>query len=269
MVSIMKTRKKTQPSSSQREFVAKKMSFKIPASWGELTQGQLRHIIHLYEIYDGDADGMIRMQTAALFFLMGVRVDSELPEGFLCYQPSTGKKFVLNQELLPWMMKQVGWVTHPEQMDVRLETMHGCKAVAFDLRDLMFGKYLECENYYQGFIQTLKEDNLKSMAMILYDMPETKRGILTEFDGKAVLLWWNAVKYRFGQMFAHFLKPQGSDGEGDASQMELMNAQIRMLTKGDVTKEDEILNRTSTLRALTELDAQAREAEEIKKMMKK
>jgi len=265
----MKTRKKTQPSSSQREFVAKKMSFKIPESWGELTQGQLRMIIRLYVIYDGDKDGLLRIQTAALFNLIHVTVDTELPEGFLCYQPSTGKKFVLNQELLPWMMMNVEYLTHPEQMTVRLETMHGCKAVAFDLRDLMFGKYLECENYYQGFIQTMKEDNLKSMAMILYDMPETKRGILTEFDGKAVLLWWNAVKYRFGQMFPHFLKPQGSDGEGDASQMELMNAQIRMLTKGDVTKEDEILNRTSTLRALTELDAQAREAEEIKKMMKK
>ena len=43
-----------------------------------------------------------------------------------------------------------------------------------------------------------------------------------------------------------------------------MNAQIRALTKGDVTKEQQVLA-LDTLRALTELDAQAREYEELKK----
>jgi uncharacterized protein YbjQ (UPF0145 family) len=41
-----------------------------------------------------------------------------------------------------------------------------------------------------------------------------------------------------------------------------MNAQIRALTKGDITKEQEILN-MDTWRALTELNAQAREYQEI------
>ena len=41
-----------------------------------------------------------------------------------------------------------------------------------------------------------------------------------------------------------------------------MNAQIRALTKGDITKERDILN-MDTWRALTELDALAREYEEI------
>ena len=42
-----------------------------------------------------------------------------------------------------------------------------------------------------------------------------------------------------------------------------MNNQIRALTEGDVTKENEILA-LDTWRALTELDAKAREAEEFK-----
>ena len=46
-----------------------------------------------------------------------------------------------------------------------------------------------------------------------------------------------------------------------------MNAQIRALTKGDVTKEKEILA-MDCWRALTELDAQAREYEEIQRTTK-
>ena len=41
-----------------------------------------------------------------------------------------------------------------------------------------------------------------------------------------------------------------------------MNAQIRALTKGDVTKEAQILA-LDAMRALTELDALAREYEEL------
>ena len=41
-----------------------------------------------------------------------------------------------------------------------------------------------------------------------------------------------------------------------------MNAQIRALTKGDITKEAEVLA-LDTHRALTELNAQAREYKEL------
>ena len=46
-----------------------------------------------------------------------------------------------------------------------------------------------------------------------------------------------------------------------------MNAQIRALTKGDITKEKEVLN-MDTWRALFELDAQAKEAQELRNKYK-
>ena len=46
-----------------------------------------------------------------------------------------------------------------------------------------------------------------------------------------------------------------------------MNAQIRALTGGDITKEAAILQ-MDCWRALTELDAKAREAEEIRNQLK-
>lgn len=44
-----------------------------------------------------------------------------------------------------------------------------------------------------------------------------------------------------------------------------MNAQIRALTAGDITKEARVLE-MDCWRALTELDAKAKEAEEMRKM---
>ena len=47
-----------------------------------------------------------------------------------------------------------------------------------------------------------------------------------------------------------------------------MDAQIRALTKGDITKEKEILA-LDTWRALTELNAQAREYKQLQAQLKK
>ena len=46
-----------------------------------------------------------------------------------------------------------------------------------------------------------------------------------------------------------------------------MNAQIRALTGGDITKEEAVLS-MDTWRALTELDAKAKEVEDIKRQTK-
>lgn len=247
------------------------MSFTVPASWEELTQQQLRYCISLYAAYDEREDGQRMIQTAALFHFMGVRVDGEDENGILCYKPSTDETFLLDPELLPWMMKQVEWIVHPERMTVRMEELHHCKAVAFDLRDLPFGKYLECENYYQGWMATHLFNRLNGLLDRLYTVPQGGKMIYTRFDQYSVALWWMAIKTLYGRLYPHLFKE--SEGEGSdinqESQLEMMDAQIRMLTKGDVTKENEILNHTYTRRALTELDAQAREAEEIRKMMKK
>ena len=59
--------------------------------------------------------------------------------------------------------------------------------------------------------------------------------------------------------------------EGDISELsvlESINTQIRALTDGDVTKEQQV-KQTDCWRALTELDAKAREAEEFRKKFPK
>ena len=76
-----------------------------------------------------------------------------------------------------------------------------------------------------------------------------------------IIQWWAQLKTLFGVHFPNFFKPAEDGGVADMTQ--IMNNQIRALTEGDVTKENEILA-LDTWRALTELDAKAKEAEDFK-----
>ena len=83
----------------------------------------------------------------------------------------------------------------------------------------------------------------------------------------SVFYWFTSVKSLFSRSFPYFFQPVGNvspnnlleEGAPLAKRItDAMNAQIRALTKGDVTKEDEVL-KMDVWRALTELDALAKE----------
>ena len=106
------------------------------------------------------------------------------------------------------------------------------------------------------------------MAAILYNKDDIK---LSAAESLGVFYWWAGVKAMVSAMFPNFFKPSApvdlEDGSTPASYDEMrrnIDAQIRALTKGDITKEAEVLS-LDALRALTELDAQAREYDELQK----
>ena len=82
----------------------------------------------------------------------------------------------------------------------------------------------------------------------------------------SVFLWFSAVKRYFASVFTHFLKPvaSGQQTGTKTSQREMVAAQIRLLTKGDITKNQAVME-TNTWDALTELDALAQDSEEFKR----
>ena len=93
---------------------------------------------------------------------------------------------------------------------------------------------------------------------------------LSPADRISVFYWFASLKAMLSKEFHNFLQPATSDNanllDSDRSKYEILtaavNAQIRALTKGDVTKEKEVLA-LDTWRAMTELDALAREYSEI------
>ena len=244
------------------------MSFTIPKGWEELTAEQLRYVIRLLWLYNGHADWQQRVQTAAFVHFADIEVVIHTDQGWLCRERRHGATFLLDPELLPSIMQHVKWMTETERMTVRIEQVEGHKAVDFELQELPFGKYLEAENNFQSYLQSKKESCLVELARILYlvpdgsDAPELREEILM-----GAFLWFNAAKQLLGQQFPNFLKPASGKQEDitQESLIESMRAQIRLLTKGDVTKQKYILEETDTWTALAELDALAKEAEEIKR----
>ena len=87
-----------------------------------------------------------------------------------------------------------------------------------------------------------------------------------------------SLKQYFAVQFPNFYRPASNSDDGNLlgsgkpdiySQLrDSTNAMIRALTGGDITKEAAIM-KMDTWRALTELDAKAREAEELRKAAKK
>ena len=105
--------------------------------------------------------------------------------------------------------------------------------------------------------------------------PDVKRVRLTKPYLYGSFYWFASLKWYFSGMFPHFLKTIPSDSEnllgytppiGEVLRT-AMNAQIRALTGGDITKEEAVLS-MDTWRALTELDAKAKEVEDIKRQTK-
>ena len=204
------------------------MSFEVPTSWEQLTQEQLCYVVRLLWLYGEAPDWQERVRTAAFLRFCGLEVYVRTDLGWLCRELKTGKTFLLDTELLPSLLQHLDWLCHTDQMTVRIERVDGHKAVDFELRELMFGDYLMAENFYQAFLLDKDSKNLLSLAKILYAVP----------DGTAIT---------------------------QESQYESTQAQIRLLTKGDVTKQKYILEQTDTWTALAELDALAKDVEETKR----
>ena len=244
------------------------MSFTIPKRWEELTAEHLRYVIRLLWLYNSHEDWQQRVQTAAFLHFCNIEVVSHTDQGWLCRERRHGTTFLLDPDLLPSIMQHVEWMTETERMTVRIERVGGHNGVDFELQDLPFGKYLEAENNFQSYLQSKKESCLVELARILYlvpdgcEAPELREEILM-----GAFLWFNAAKQLLGEQFPNFLKPASGKQEDitQESLIESMRAQIRLLTKGDVTKQKYILEVTDTWTALAELDAEAKEAEEIKR----
>ena len=136
-----------------------------------------------------------------------------------------------------------------------------------------FSTFISADNYYQGFLHTKNDALLKDLATLLY--PKVKSRHLTTPLLLNAFYWFSSQKHYFARLFPHFLQPMSSSSEdllgyappiGEVLRT-AMNAQIRALTGGDITKEEAVLS-MDTWRALTELDAKAKEVEDIKRQTK-
>ena len=239
------------------------MQLWAPQSWKELSQEQLRMVFRLM----WTEDDRVAIKTKMFFLLSGLEVEQKIPGGVRCrVQQGMGTQYV---NVMAWqgeqLMHQFDYVDSYEDMGVRLEKVDGLEAVDVDMHGVSFGDWLQIDKHYQAFLHSHEPEMLCGMARFLYR--DSEGGIaghvrLDEAEMACCLFWVGYVKTKFARMFRHFFAP--AQGGGNVNFVESMNAQIRALTDGDVTKEQMVFD-TDCWRALTELNEKAREAEEFKR----
>ena len=262
----MKTGRKTARFTSSD----KVLHLECPKSWAEMSREQLQYTLDLIGsgLYND-----VEIRTYMLFRFCGIEV---LKKRYRCVscrvRLDTGKwhYFDLQDWQVQDMIAQLSFVGSYENFGCGLDTAGEFKAADKLLSDFAFGWYMICEKNYQSYLNTKDFKFLERLARWLFIDDETGEPVAKgdkamEVDaalGTSVFFWFSWIKLEFSKMFRHFFRPVGSMGS-DYNFLDSYNAQIRALTDGDVTKEDAV-KRIETKRALTELDAKAREAEDFK-----
>ena len=261
------------------------IDLKLPTKWEDLTDKQLRY---LYGLLSQGFPAQ-QVKTYCLFRWSGMQVMHRYGKGWYC--KFAKDEFVLLASQVNAAIASLDWLDTLPTMPVRLAKIGSHRAIDAQFQGVPFETFIVCDNLYQGYLATKQDELLDEMASHLYTSkfrgerlevidrlgrlftPYTLH--LTQTERISVFYWFASLKSFFAKVFKHFFKPidnaSGDNGnmfEQQQSQYELLQnavkAQIRALTKGDITKEAEVLV-LDTWRALTELDAQAQEYEELNK----
>lgn len=236
----------------------------LPMDWEMLSQEELRFVLRSMVRFS-DSNSRWRRVAAVLFYRRaGIKPVCRYGSNWLCRV--NGKMEVVDAQQMADAVSRLSWLSEIPKVPVRLEKV-GRKSVAlpaFPIDVITFSDWLALENLFQGYVYTMEESILQEMSQFLYKpVPRA----LKHFELIGVFYWWSAVKAKVAAMFPSFFSPapvqEAAEPDYD-SLRKSVDSQIRALTKGDVSKEDTVLN-LPAIRALTELDAQAAEYEELQR----
>ena len=249
----------------------KVLHLECPTSWKQLSVEQLKYVLDLIgsNLYND-----VEIRTFLLFRLCRIEVTRKHYRSVSCrvrLDSGRWKYFDLQNWQVQDMISQLSFVSSYDDFGRGLDTAGEFKAADEQLNDFPFGWYLICEKWYQAYLNTKESRFLEKLARWLFIDPATGEPVakgdkVMPVDaalGTSVFFWFSWLKLQFSTLFPNFFRPVGSVG-GTYNYLESYNAQLRALTDGDVTKE-EAVKLIATKRALTELDAKAREAEEFKR----
>lgn len=238
-----------------------------------MTQAQLRYVLTLLSLFED----LVTVKTYMLIRLSGIhveglatRISHEQPLQYSCwFRPRWWKPrrwFTLEAWQVQSMIQQFDFIDPFDGMDVRLERIHGCRAVDDILDHYPFGDYLLAEQYYQLAVSSGKPEMIERLACFLYvrnDGSHPRRLPLSPAEQMGTLRWFAHVKSVFAERWPYFFRRVDADiEEMDIDLIGAMDAQMRALTDGDITKE-ETIKALPCWRALTELNEKAREAKEF------
>lgn len=265
----------------------------VPQGWHELSDKQLRYAFEL--IAKGFTSDEIK--TLCLFRWSGLKIRHRHNADFICHlHKQTFRLTALQIAELLCKREQSGacsgyaersqqcaesevlpaldWLDTIPPQPVCISRIGHHRPFAADFSEVAFEKFIICDNLYQGYLATQRDDLLDQLASILYQSPIPIS--LSPAERISAFYWFASVKDLFARQYPNFFQSAAQPDNllGDsrlptgAQIQQAVNTMIRALTKGDITKEREILS-LDTHRALTELDAQAKEYKELNRTLPK
>lgn len=237
-----------------------------PTSWQEMSQKQLLYVLRLMAAEIPQE----QMQTYCLMRWNGLKVGEPIiaPAKGTVVLVRKKEPYCVDKDVLAAAVAQLEWLASPPSWPVRPDKFGKRKAIDSAFHGVEFGIYLQAENFFQAFLT----ENDPKILMRLFDILYPGKKKLSADDMKVVppliLVWMSGIKQLFAQTFGHLFRPAHTNTQESPDMAEIMNAEIRALTGGDITRTQQVLE-SDTWLALHELDAKAREAEEMEAMRKK
>lgn len=247
----------------------------LPKSWAALSQSQLKSVCKFLasdRITTHQAKLLLAFKFSGIKFL-GLHGD----EALVKVKKMT---LLLDQDDMLAIAHELDYLESDPVFPVRLFELKHRKAVHPLMREISFARWLGIENLYCGFMQTHKVELLNEILSILYPKKGYWPKFIKAFDYKKfcyahinLIIWLGSFKKYLCRRYPELYKAAGSpdvsrnDLQTHQQLMESMNAQIRALTKGDITKNEAVLE-MDLHSALTELDALALESRKLKESLK-
>ena len=240
------------------------IDFTVPKGWHILSDKQLRFIYQLLSA-DCSAD---EIKILCLFRWNRIKVIGRQPSGTYILKKAR-TIFETTPMVLAEILTYLDWLDTIPSAPVRISKIKRCPALPADFSEVPFETFIICDNLYQGYLQTQDDELLDQLGATLYG----KSIKFKPYERINIFYWFASLKESFATKYSDFFQPAEAAtgcnllGSPSLSVEAAMNAQIRALTKGDITKEAEVLA-LDTHRAFTELNAQAREYKELNEKIK-
>lgn len=249
--------------------VATSFKISIPGVWQQCSRRQYRWLFRMLATKRDISAAELKAVAFLRFSRLQIIGHSDDRQSYLLQY---GSRIInIDPEQFAIHLRHLDWILFPPTRPWRPARMACGVPCAADMSDLSFDRWLQVENLYQGYLATDDESLLRRIGRLTI---RRRLRPLLRWELLAIFYWIASVKDFFAQRFPDFYAPV-SDGcslapeAPSAEQLrQAVNAQIRALTKGDITREEEVLA-LPCHRALAELNAQAREYQELQKSMKK
>ena len=250
-----------------------KIELTVPRGYSEMNEKQLRYVAALQ--VSGQSEEKLR--TKCFIRFSGIKPIANTGDTYYFIRPKFKGTFSMTAESVAYFSKKMDWISKHYIGITPIQRIGRYQAVDRLLRDTTFAQYLEMENFYQAFLFTKKEEFLHKLMATLYLKCTKYDGNLTEkranrfaraseVDKIATIMWIMGIKEYFKIKFKNLFVSYASGEETDEApdMFEIINSQVRALSNGDITKEDDILKK-QTWSALKELDNKAKETKNLTK----